>query len=231
MPMLLPCPQCQGRIGIPDGAVGKQVQCPRCRHVFLAPGPQLASALRVTESPGFQPAPRPALDQVKPGLPSPSVTEPPRRGPYPDDDPRLSRLVRIPDRLPGGLWVILTISFLGLCLVFATGRAWGMYAQYLEMDRLLLDRGRRFPVFEGLGIFTILMTGLQVLTGIAVAVFACMWVYRAHANCRMWSAPLFDFSSGMAVAWFFIPIANLLVPLFVLQEIWRASKPDAEGRG
>ena len=68
---------------------------------------------------------------------------------------------------------------------------------------------------------------LLVLLGTAAAVLWLTWQYRAHANARaLVSGTRFRPLWGMA-AWL-IPVANLILPLFAVRELWRVSDPDVE---
>lgn len=71
-------------------------------------------------------------------------------------------------------------------------------------------------------IISLISLGVYVLTSIPFL----MWVYRANRNCRAF-APGLRFSSGMAVGSYFIPIANLVYPCQVMQEIWKVSTDPA----
>src|SRR5207244_743335 len=57
-----------------------------------------------------------------------------------------------------------------------------------------------------------------------IAFLAC--VYRFNRNARALGAPGMTYSPASSVVWFFVPLANLLVPYHVLEEIWQASSPS-----
>jgi hypothetical protein len=57
-------------------------------------------------------------------------------------------------------------------------------------------------------------------------VFVSMWVHRAYRNLNSLGHQS-TMSPGMAVAWFYIPIANLWKPLGVVREIWNATPKGA----
>jgi len=69
------------------------------------------------------------------------------------------------------------------------------------------------------------------LNAVALACWVCaviafaMWLHRAAANLPALGATQLRFTPGWAVGWWFIPVANLVVPLLVIVEIWRASDP------
>jgi Domain of unknown function (DUF4328) len=76
-------------------------------------------------------------------------------------------------------------------------------------------------------IFTIFACNLiHVVLFIAALVSFLNWLLQAHDNIRYLRRPPMRWPRAMAGAGFFIPFANLLIPYFVLQEIWRASDPE-----
>jgi hypothetical protein len=69
--------------------------------------------------------------------------------------------------------------------------------------------------------------GVFIATGIVIL----MWIYRANANARALGAQRMSFTPGWSVGWYFVPLANLVMPYQALQETWKASaRPhDPEG--
>ncbi|HYI49680.1 MAG TPA: DUF4328 domain-containing protein [Allosphingosinicella sp.] len=61
--------------------------------------------------------------------------------------------------------------------------------------------------------------GLFVGTAIAFLV----WLYRAKANARALGAGDMMVSPGWAVGWYFVPLANLVMPFTTMRELWQAS--------
>jgi hypothetical protein len=73
------------------------------------------------------------------------------------------------------------------------------------------------------------LSGLGVLaTLVASAVFVCIWIHRASKNLKGLGRVGMRNTPGGCVAGFFIPIANLWMPMQAMKEIWRASDPTAE---
>lgn len=75
--------------------------------------------------------------------------------------------------------------------------------------------------------------GLQIVLFMPCATAVLMWIQRACHNARV-KSPDMRPTPGWAVAWYFIPLANLLVPLLDMREIWRhtaeqAGQPDDRG--
>jgi hypothetical protein len=63
-----------------------------------------------------------------------------------------------------------------------------------------------------------------VLFYFSIIVF-CIWIYRVHRNLPSLGVSGLKFSPWWAIGWFFIPFLNLVRPLHVTTEIWKASDP------
>jgi hypothetical protein len=59
--------------------------------------------------------------------------------------------------------------------------------------------------------------------GTATIVAFAVWIYRAHRNAASFEGTPFRSSPALAVAYLFIPVANLWLPFQTLSELWRAS--------
>ncbi len=72
----------------------------------------------------------------------------------------------------------------------------------------------------------------QLAVTVVSAIVILSWIFRANANARALGARDMTFSPGWSVGWYFIPFANLVLPVQAMAEIWRASlrpaDPDAE---
>jgi hypothetical protein len=66
-------------------------------------------------------------------------------------------------------------------------------------------------------------SGLRLLLYLIAAILFIAWLYRARANLRGLPEAYPRLPAGLAVAGWFIPIANLLLPLFVVIDVGRAS--------
>ncbi|MBX3190932.1 MAG: DUF4328 domain-containing protein [Labilithrix sp.] len=64
---------------------------------------------------------------------------------------------------------------------------------------------------------------------ILAAIFFLVWLNRAAKNVRAFGATGLQFTPGWCVGWWFVPFANLYKPFKAVQEVWRASDPDAAG--
>jgi hypothetical protein len=65
-------------------------------------------------------------------------------------------------------------------------------------------------------------------SGIAATILRLMWIYRLGSNARALGAQEMLTSPGWAVGWFFVPFANLAMPLVALREIWKASASPSD---
>lgn len=80
----------------------------------------------------------------------------------------------------------------------------------------------RVATLEGLGAMALLAAGLAWL----------LWQHRAQANLWALGVPGLRFSPGRAVGWWFVPLANLVMPYLAVRELWRASTASGgEGPG
>jgi hypothetical protein len=65
----------------------------------------------------------------------------------------------------------------------------------------------------------------DLLLAVVLALAFCMWTHRAARNLPALGGRNLKYTPGWAVGWFFIPLANLMMPYFVASEIWRNSDP------
>lgn len=64
---------------------------------------------------------------------------------------------------------------------------------------------------------------IDLLALLISTVFVGMWIHRAHKNLYAIALPDLEYTPGMSVGWFFIPIANLFKPFQAMRELWNAS--------
>jgi hypothetical protein len=69
------------------------------------------------------------------------------------------------------------------------------------------------------------VTGLTALLLVGAIVAWCMWQFRARSNLDAFGASGLAISPGWSVGWWFIPLANLVMPFRAMSELWRASAP------
>jgi hypothetical protein len=119
--------------------------------------------------------------------------------------------------------LVIVLCLLGMALFL------GLLIESLRADQLTLSfRIAELPV----GDFEIVHnhgrlvrdSTVVVALGAAAAVLWLVWQYQAHANLRA-MVPGLQFRPVPAVAAWFIPGANLILPMLALRELWRASDP------
>jgi len=77
-------------------------------------------------------------------------------------------------------------------------------------------------------VLSVVLVGLAYVAAFVVCVVLfCVWVYRANRNARALGAEGMEYTPGLAVGWFFVPLFNLFKPYFAVREIYQASDPDA----
>ncbi|MBK7329857.1 MAG: DUF4328 domain-containing protein [Dehalococcoidia bacterium] len=69
------------------------------------------------------------------------------------------------------------------------------------------------------------MKGFQSLVVVGIVPFFLWWTRRATCNVRALGAAAPEFGPGWAIGWWFVPFANWVQPVRVLNQAWRASDP------
>ncbi|MCH8273531.1 MAG: DUF4328 domain-containing protein [Armatimonadetes bacterium] len=67
---------------------------------------------------------------------------------------------------------------------------------------------------------------VQLLIVLVTVVLFFIWFYRAYYNLAALRVSGRKYAAGWAVGWWFIPIANLILPYNIAKEIWQASDPQ-----
>lgn len=112
------------------------------------------------------------------------------------DSAQLARIVR------WLLWANAAIAAIALCIVILWLRGFDPFLTY--------EAGQAFAWAE-FGLF------------LATAIVFLIWLYRAKANARALGAGDMMVSPGWAVGWYFVPLANLVMPFATMRELWQAS--------
>jgi hypothetical protein len=114
-------------------------------------------------------------------------------------------------RIFAGIGMLLSVATIALLMqAFTMGR--NEHRVPLEFD-LLLTSVRAIPV-------------AQTLCWAVTAGFFLAWFFRVYANLPELGARHLEQSPGWAVAYWFIPFANFVMPYRAAQEIWQHSDPD-----
>jgi len=69
---------------------------------------------------------------------------------------------------------------------------------------------------------------LSIPTSLIISILLMVWIYKSALNLVFFNIQGLRFSPGWAIGWFFVPVANFVMPPIVLSEIWKASSPGAK---
>ena len=75
------------------------------------------------------------------------------------------------------------------------------------------------------------VTVLQGALFLAFTIMFLVWIYRLSAQLHAQSETRMAFTPGWSVGWFFIPLANLLMPYLVLRDLWVTVRQDPRRKG
>ncbi len=125
-----------------------------------------------------------------------------------------------------GLWAI---SLLAVMILLDIAGLYNDAAQYHVLDRA----SQGLPVDMASAQAANARYNATVLATLATYIFASvpflMWMFRAYQNLPALGAAHLDHTPGMAVGWWFVPIANLVKPYTAMAEIWCNSDPKGIG--
>jgi Domain of unknown function (DUF4328) len=220
------CPGCEAELVLPILPAGQTVQCPRCQHVF-EPAARRARAVAATSISRRRPVddtPDEQLDQ--------SPTRPPRFRPLTGEWKAPAAMIALALCVVScGLQLYTTFEKYQLIQlderVFGPvnnikARGMGLQLPPLEKDIAEIDRQRDY-VDE----LSIVSTSVHTLTFWPTVVIFLIWFYQASANLRILQAAGVLFAPVKTAFAFFIPFVNFIMPYQIMQEIWRASDPNA----
>lgn len=94
-----------------------------------------------------------------------------------------------------------------------------LYALMWLLFKLIPELFGFIPI---MGLFSVLIFVVFVFAVICY----CVWLGHCVSNCRLNDKPLKD--SGMMVAGYFIPVANLWIPFRCMKKLWRATMGEAK---
>ena len=67
---------------------------------------------------------------------------------------------------------------------------------------------------------------LQLLSLVAAAIAFIVWLWQAYGNMRPLGIANPRYARGWAIAGWFVPVANLVIPKLLANDVWRAGDPD-----
>jgi hypothetical protein len=67
--------------------------------------------------------------------------------------------------------------------------------------------------------------GLMALCSLVIFVLLVIWMWRVAKNAELLGRTNPRFGPGWTIGGWFIPLANLVIPVLVMQDLWRGSNP------
>jgi len=126
------------------------------------------------------------------------------------------------------LWARWTVAWL---VVWVVATFFMADARSTEL-RILGDIARGVPQVEGevadSDTRIRLLTSITIVAGIAAMIGWVAWQLRAQANLRALGAKGLRFPPVLAVASWFVPVVNLVVPGLAVRELWKGSEPGTK---
>ena len=149
--------------------------------------------------------------------------EPPRYGPLPGPVRSLAGLCTALTVL---LWAAVGIAAVGVIAYLTRVAAVsdmidaldsGTFSEYADAH------GRAEDADAFVGIVTILL----LVLGITIFVLLIIWMWRLAKNAELLGRSQPRFTPGWTIGGWFIPLASLVIPVLVMQDLWRGSDPDS----
>lgn len=119
------------------------------------------------------------------------------------------------------LWVTVVIAALG---AIASANRAVVIGDLLDAEGLrdLVGLGDRADDADNLvGVTTLLM----LLASLTIFVLLVVWMWRVAKNAEFLGRTNPRFGPGWTIGGWFVPLANLVIPVLVVQDLWRGSDP------
>lgn len=243
MPTTCQCPFCNRYLNAPDENLGQQVTCPVCSRSFVARAASNYGVLTPTqrEETSGVPVLKPVDDfpEDHPAAPTPRRRRINRGLPQSDDEYvdeyGYDSLVERPNQRPNAptpgngttiaLRIFIVLSLIaGVCTIIVS------IARFTQAEEIWLDTLRRgflaapSHIDQAQSVIFLFSMFIQFFTMICFLV----WLYQCRKNLDLLGIRGLRYSPGFGVVTFFIPFANLFLPVIHFQEIWKASGPIDE---
>ncbi|WP_018921571.1 DUF4328 domain-containing protein [Salsuginibacillus kocurii] len=122
------------------------------------------------------------------------------------------------------IFLLIAMAFSLFSIIFSFYE-WGIYHQYDEGATLeVLTDGELAMVSIGVLLIHLPRTAFFILS----AVFVLLWLYRIHQNARALTIEGTIYAPGWAVAFYFIPLVNFVLPLISMYHLYRNHYRTAE---
>lgn len=116
-----------------------------------------------------------------------------------------------------GLRVMLLLALI-VQLLLCIPTSYELWAGVITPERIETDPMSILVALAGL-----LGAVLWVIVFLLCVVYTCRITYRTMKNLETLNAPGARMSPAMAVIWYFIPIANLILPVRAVKQIWKGT--------
>ncbi len=114
-----------------------------------------------------------------------------------------------------------TISKITIALVGAANCIMAIAVPVYLSGPTILDE-----LIGGLSLLEWLVSG-SFIALVVSAITISFWLYRAHSNMREAGVTGLRFTPGWSVGWYFIPLANFVMPFLAMKELWQGSHGQA----
>jgi hypothetical protein len=125
----------------------------------------------------------------------------------------------------GHMRAMFAMALLGTVAIADLLGCWACVSQNNLLDAIMRGQRPAQSVLEANDrLFKSIAFG-SMLANVATIVAFLMWTHRVYRNLPALGAPKLESTPGMAVGWYFVPFANLVVPCKLMAEVWRYSDP------
>lgn len=107
---------------------------------------------------------------------------------------------------------VLFFSLMNIVFSFLEVRVYSNYSPTTSIDHL--SDAHLYLLF-----FSAITQLLSILVLLVTIVFFCIWIYAAMKNVHVLHQDV-KYTPGWAVGWYFIPLANVIMPYYVMKEMW-----------
>lgn len=132
------------------------------------------------------------------------------------------------DNLSRGVIVVLWLDVVFQAIYALSSVAVLAYLGDLLSGRLVVTDST--PEFAPAEIVQGVVALVSTLLSLTLIIMIGRWIYRAAWNLRHLGAKRLEYTPGWAVGWYFVPFANLVMPLRAMREIWLASHEPTRWR-
>lgn len=120
-------------------------------------------------------------------------------------------------------WLYLAV----FCLLAESG-VWLFYFVFQIYSKYTMTTGGIDLAIGLTALLPALMFFIFIAIFIVTSVFLFMWIHQINYNAHCLGATNMTFTPGWSIIWFFIPVANFIKPIKIMNELWKTSKNPKE---